>query len=117
MNLDSELRAALRRESPPPGFAQRVMDRIERESAQPARWWRSEWLTGRRIAAAFALVALLGTWTGHEIVARRRAEGERARENVLIALRIAGAKVRYAQEEVRQIADPTEPETERSSTP
>ena len=116
MNLDTELRAALRRESPAPGFAQRVMDRIERESAPPVRWW-SEWLTGRRIAAALALVALLGTWTGHEIVARRRAEGERAREDVLIALRIAGAKVRYAREEVRQIAYRSDTQTERSSTP
>ena len=95
MNLEDDLRHALRRESPPAGFASRVLQRIERERApKRTRWWRA-------VAASLTLTALLGGWAAHAIHERR--EGERAREQVLLALKIAGEKVRYAQQEVRTI--------------
>ena len=95
MNLEHDLKRALHAESPAPGFASRVLKRIERE-ARPKRnrWWRAA-------AASLALTAVLGGWAAREIHQRR--EGERAREQVLLALRIAGEKVRYAQHEVRDI--------------
>ena len=98
MSLEHDLKNALRRESPPAGFASRVMQRIEQQ--EPRRWrpWRAA-------AASFLLMTVLGgsaVWIIHE---RRQAEGERAREQVLLALRIAGEKVRYAQHEVRDISD------------
>jgi len=37
--------------------------------------------------------------------ARRQAEGEAAREQVMLALRIAGTKVKLAQYRVQQISD------------
>jgi hypothetical protein len=92
MNLENDLRRALRRESPPAGFASRVLERIEKP--QPRRWWRA-------VAASITLTAILGGWAAHQIHQRR--EGERAKEQVLLALRIAGEKVRYAQSEVRAI--------------
>jgi hypothetical protein len=102
MNLENDLRRALRSESPAPGFASRVLERIEAErrvaqgqAARPRRWW---W---RAAAASLMLTALAGGWTAHEI--RERREGERAKEQVLVAMRIAGEKVRYAQQEVRDI--------------
>ena len=49
----------------------------------------------------FLRLTNLGGWAAHTIHERR--EGERAREQVLLALKIAGEKVRYAQQEVRQI--------------
>ncbi len=96
MSLENDLRNALRRESPPAGFASRVLQRIEHEHApkQRPRWWRA-------VAASVTLTALLGGWAAHNIHERR--EGERAREQVLLALKIAGEKVRYAQTEVRDI--------------
>ena len=95
MNLEDDLRRALRRESPAPGFASRVMQRIESDAKpQPRRWWRA-------VAASLTLTVVLGAWGAHEIHQRR--EGERAKEQVLLALRIAGEKVRYAQSEVRTI--------------
>ena len=100
MNLENDLRRALRHESPEPGFANRVLARIEadlRSAPPPAsrtRWWRA-------IAASVMLTAVLGGWAAHEI--RERREGERAKQQVLLAMRIAGEKVRYAQEEVRSI--------------
>lgn len=99
MNLDDDLRRALRRELPAPGFASRVLQRIEedRPVARRPRWWRA-------VAASLTLTAVLGAWAAREIHERR--EGERAREQVLLALRIAGEKVRYAQHEVRDIGSP-----------
>lgn len=95
MSLEQDLRHALRRESPPAGFASRVLQRIENERApKRTRWWRA-------VAASVTLTALLGGWAAHTIHERR--EGERARDQVLLALKIAGEKVRYAQQEVRTI--------------
>lgn len=97
MNED-DLRRALRRESPAPGFASRVLQRIDRE-AQPRssrRWWRA-------VAASVTLTALVGSGVAYQDHQRRVREGEQAKEQVLLALRIAGEKVRYAQNEVRTI--------------
>lgn len=97
MNLEDDLRRALRRESPAPGFASRVLRRIERGEAPKRRqWWRA-------VAASLTLTAVLGGWGAHEIHQRRA--GEQAKEQVLLALRIAGEKVRYAQTEVRTIGN------------
>ena len=97
MNLEDDLRRALRRESPAPGFASRVMQRIERDAAPKRRpWWRA-------VAASLTLTALLGGGLAYQGHQRRVREGEAAKEQVLLALRIAGEKVRYAQTEVRDI--------------
>lgn len=98
MNLDDDLKRALRRQAPPPGFAERVMQNIgNAEEAKRPTWWRTA-------AASFTLAAMLGGYATHRVVEHRR--GERAREQVLTAMRIAGEKVRYAQQEVRGIGSP-----------
>jgi hypothetical protein len=93
-----DLKHALARKSPDPGFADRVMARIEAPETAPQRnrshWWRA-------VAATLLLTALGGGWAAHEAIERR--EGERARDEVLLALHIAGAKVRTAQQHVREI--------------
>ena len=96
MNLENDLKRALRRESPPAGFARRVMERIERIEPERKRpvWWRAA-------AASVALAAVLGGYATHRVVEQRR--GEAAKEQVLEAMRIASEKVRYAQEEARSI--------------
>ena len=106
MNLENDLKRALRRQSPPAGFAGRVLERIDVEDRRsrlsgPARlpvlhyrWWRAA-------AASVTLAAILGGYVGHRALEQRR--GEKAREEVLRALSIAGEKVRYAQNEVRGI--------------
>jgi hypothetical protein len=98
MNLEDDLRRALRRESPPAGFASRVLQRIEREEAPKRR--RPLW---RAVAASLTLTVLIGGGIAYEDHRREVREGERAKEQVLLALRIAGEKVRYAQTEVRTI--------------
>ncbi|MBV8519989.1 MAG: hypothetical protein JO197_21535 [Acidobacteria bacterium] len=98
MNLERDLTRALRRTPPPPGFAGRVMQRIEREGVQARRvrpvWWRAA-------AASLTLAALLGGYTAHHVIEQRR--GEHARDQVLLAMRIAGAKMRYARQQVHGI--------------
>lgn len=97
MELEKNLEQALRRQRPPGGFSGRLMERVAREGRNPRRtWWRAA-------AASITLVAALAGYTGFSIAERRRAESERAREEVLLALRIASEKVRYAQNEVRSI--------------
>lgn len=95
MSLENDLKHALRRESPAPGFAARVLARVD-EVERPARrnWWRAA-------AASVALALLLGGYGTHKALELRR--GERAREQVLEAMRITGEKMAYAREEVRQI--------------
>lgn len=94
MSLENELRQALRRVPAPEGFADRVLARIGRPDFSPAAspWWRA-------VAATLLLGAILGGWGAHETMRRR--EGERAREQVLLALRIAGTHVARAQHEAR----------------
>ena len=97
MSLENELREALRRVRAPEGFAERVrtviLSRADDEGSQPRRtWWRA-------VAATLLLGAIVGGWGAHETMQRR--EGERAREQVLLALRIAGTQVARAQHEAR----------------
>lgn len=94
MSLDTDLKRVLRREAPAPGFAARVLARTDEAQVPRRRFWRAT-------AASFALVAILGGYATHKALEYRR--GERARDQVLEAMRIAGEKVRYAREEVRQI--------------
>ena len=93
-SLRTSLKRVLRRQAPPPGFAGRVMQKIERDRGPQRNWWRA-------VAASLTLTAILGGWSAH--VVQKRREGERAKEQVLLALRIAGEKVRIAQDEVRDI--------------
>lgn len=99
MSLDNDLARALRRQAPAPGFAERVMQRIEEGEPLAPRKHRPAWW--RAAAASVTLAALLGGYATHRVVEHRR--GERAKEQVLTAMRIAGEKVRYAQQEVRGI--------------
>jgi hypothetical protein len=96
MNLEESLRQALARESPPDGFRDRVLRRIvSAPRRRPVARWRA--------AAAVLLVAgALGGFAAHRI--RRQQEGERARAQVMLAFHIAGQKVHYAREEVREVA-------------
>ena len=97
MDIEEQLRSALRRELPPAGFAQRVVAEVNRgprtEDRRHSRW--------RAAAAVLMLTVLIGAWSARQI--ERRREGERARDEVMLALHIAGAKVHYAQTQVHEI--------------
>jgi len=95
---DDDLRDALRREMPPAGFAERVLARSRQVDIRHRRW-PLDW---RWPAAAAAVVALAA---GSAVYERqvRRVEGERAKEDVLLALRVTGGKLRSAHAQLREI--------------
>ena len=101
-NMDDELRNALRREEPPPGFADRVLQRAEhgpferRQAGRPFVRW----------AAAAAVVAALAGGFQYRAVQQAREErlrGEAAKEQVVQALRIAGSKLQLVQAKIKEI--------------
>lgn len=98
MNLERDLERVLRQRSPEAGFARRVMARIDEGdwAAEPRP--RHRW---RAAAASLTLVVVLGGYATHRVVENRR--GERAKEQVLLAMRIASEKVSVARQEVRDI--------------
>ena len=90
MNLEEELRAALRPREPSPDFAGRVIAAAAHQSVRPARRAWTRW-----VAAIAAGVVLTAGAAGY-----RQYEGERAKSQVLLALRITAAKLGKAQKKV-----------------
>ncbi len=91
MNFEDELRAALERREPPAGFAGRVAARIARQRLQHRVYRFGAW------AAAAAVV--MGC--GFEYYRYR--EAQRAREQALEALRIAGQQVVAARNRLERM--------------
>ncbi len=102
--MEHELKRVLRREQPSPDFAARVLARAEQEKLRQP-WWKSWFAVPRmRWAVAVVLIALvLGGVQYQRVQERRRAEGEAARQQVILALQIAGAKVKRAQVIVQEL--------------
>jgi len=115
---DEAFRGAMRREEPPEGFTARVMARVKAEEAErsaavgvpaPARLGlaariRSAFRVPQlRWATALAAIVLAVGVTEYRSETEKRAEGERARDQVMLALRITGGKLRMTQAMVRRI--------------
>ncbi len=116
--LEKALRAALQREEPSPDFTARVMARLgeqpeaERveQRGERVHWWQRltgffqmpqlQWVT----AVTLSFVMLAGAFGVSKYRERQReiAEGERAKEQVMLALQIASSKLNAAQRKVRQ---------------
>jgi hypothetical protein len=94
---DDDLRHALTRKGPPEGFAERVLARSRR--LDKGRRPGVDWLWPA-VAAAMVVIA-----AGSAVYERqaRRVEGERAKADVLLALRVTGEKLRSAQIQVQEI--------------
>jgi hypothetical protein len=104
MELERDLERVLRRERPSAGFAARVMKRIEEQAAEEAERRRRQAPWFRAVAAAVLLTLLGGGFAARHEMERRR--GERAKAEVLLALRITGAKMHAAREHVRELGAP-----------
>jgi hypothetical protein len=119
--FDDELKHALRREDPPPGFTDRVMARIAELEKREKSGGKTDWL--RRLAEIFqppqmkwamaGAMAVLMVVAGFGVHNRREnekrriaeiAEGEHAKEQVMLAMRIASAKLNVAQRKIRETA-------------
>lgn len=106
--LDEELSRALARTEAPDGFAERVLARATRERRTAGwmgavrNWFR---VPAAGWAAAAALAVLLAAGTVYHVRRENelRARGEEARAQLMLALRIAGKKLNYAQAKVLEI--------------
>ena len=109
-NLERALRQALRREDAPPDFAGQVLARIahENEERAPSRdSWRAFFTQPLVRWAAFAALAASLTvgFIRHREVVRQHAEGEAAKHQLMLAMRIAGSKLQVARTKVNEIND------------
>jgi hypothetical protein len=91
MNLDDELRAALRREDPSPGFAKRVTARAR---VSPARKSPVPWMLWAAALAAMLVVGFMGAFE------YRQMKAERAGRDAVVALRITAEKLNMARDKV-----------------
>ena len=98
--LEEQLKNALRREQPRAGFAVRVRARVavREETARHPGW--SSLARLRWVVAILLCVGLVaGVSYRHGKVERER--GEAAKQQVYVALRLAGAKMQMAESKVR----------------
>ena len=98
-DLEDRLRSTLRRVDPDPGFAERVMSRIENEPRRSA-------FTRLRWPAALVASALVGTVAVHQWQAQREREGLEARKQLIEALRVTGEKLDLAYRVVNGESQP-----------
>lgn len=110
----AELKHALRRESAPDGFTERVLLRLEQQRLEEKHSARSDAVAHvsllafftrplARWATAAALAAAMIAGGIHiQNVRRERAEGEAAKQRLMLALHIAGSKLQLARSRVNR---------------
>jgi hypothetical protein len=113
--LDEALRNALRREEAPEGFMDNVLVRLtEQESPAHARRSNRFSVFSQPLVrwAAFAAVSVCLIFGGvrYRNLQRERARGEAAKQQLMLALRIAGNKLQLAKEKVHGINQPQHPQ-------
>jgi len=115
--LEDELRAALHTEEPPAGFAERILAlAAERERRRERSLWfqfKNSFAVHRlRWAAAVAAIVVVASGVGLHVQEQRRAEGEAAKRQVMLALRITSEKWRVAAKEISSKTDQSQHDTE-----
>jgi hypothetical protein len=93
--VERDLREALRRREAPPYFAEKVLARTRQPKTPKFSW---AWL------AVAALIVLMIGGVGIVQEQRRQAEGERAKEQLMVAFRITGSKLRDAREKLATVS-------------
>jgi len=88
--FEQDLRSALRREEPPAGFTERVLARAGVKAAPRRTAW---------MAAAIAACLLLSIG-GFEY---RQYQGRKAKNELLLALEIAGSKLNLAEQKISDL--------------
>lgn len=101
MNIERELVAALRRTTPPVGFSDRVLSRIHEETSSRARGRTAYAGRWTRMVAAVLLIVSTGLLSSRYVMEiREDAAGERAKQELVLAMRIASEKTNLARQEV-----------------
>ncbi len=98
--FEDELRKAMARREPPAGFTARVLAKSGDRDGKEKSWVSR--ILGWRLAPVLAMILFLSagiTYQRHE----RQVRGQRAKQELLIALRIAGSKLHDVQIHVQQV--------------
>ncbi len=111
--FEQELKRALARQQPSADFTERLFARIEEEqAAAPVRWWQriAQWPAQTIWALAPVCVLILLTsgtmlYTQH----RRAVQGEHAKQQLLLALRITSNKLQATQRQVNEVESERQP--------
>lgn len=99
-DLEQSLRAALAKVPAPAGLTERILARIGARRGRRAPWWR---IPAVRLALAAALLAAMAVGGVMAYQGQRRARGERARRQVMLALRITGARLHAVQAQIARL--------------
>lgn len=108
-NLENALRNALRREAAPDGLAAKILTRVGQQSmpAEKDHWFSFLFQPILRWAAIAAVsVCLVAGGMYYRNLRRERAQGEAAKQQLMLALRIAGSKLQLAKEKVNEMNQP-----------
>ena len=98
--LDDELRRALIRREPSPDLTEMILNRIGEGQKHPPRLHVWSWRWPAAIAAAILVtVAGLSGYREH----MRRVNGEKAKQEVLLALRVTSQELRAVQEHLARL--------------
>ena len=104
MNIDHELRDALRRKEAPRDLAERVLERIKEAPAPPSR--RPAQTSGiRRWLAAAAVLALAAGGADQYYKQQQAAETARVREELRTALQITNDTLAHVQSKLSPPAE------------
>lgn len=107
--LEDDLRAALRRTEPPPEFTGRVLAKLNAQAPAELPWWdmfgvllrppRLQWV------ALSVILSVMIPFAGVQYQRERqlRAQGERAKEQLVFAFHVAGNKLHRVQQKVLEI--------------
>jgi hypothetical protein len=103
--IEQDLETALKREPPSAGFADRVSTRMAAGS-QPENIWRGSWFRLPQVRWALALLLCAGAIGGFTYRRKEeRVRGEAAKQQVYVALRLAGTKMQLAESKVRHLSE------------
>ena len=106
--LEDDLKMALQRTEPPEDFVDRVMARVHQPPPPEPTWWerlsvllrppRLQW-----VAACLILSVVIPAGLQYRKEQRMRAEGEKAKEQLMFAVRVAGNKLHRVQQKVMEM--------------
>ena len=104
MNLEDDLRRALKRTDPPSDFAGRVIARVEREAARPPRGGSLVASTPVKHWLAAAAMLALVSWGGARYYDYQQslAEARRVEAEIHLAMQITSEAIARVQEKVRE---------------
>ena len=104
-NFEQDLRDALQRREPPPGFAGKVLARareIDERSESRAGWkWAWRWVTAAAIVVM--LVGGVSMYQSHRRQLEAAKSAEKSKQELMVALRITSSKLQLVQEKLSEI--------------